>query len=64
MDHNWFYDLTDDHQLSQASPERRRRNPESLLVWLCDRCAKELDEKVQFAGADSGYDGLCWCCGA
>jgi hypothetical protein len=56
MDHNWYYDLTDDHELSQ--------DPESLLVWLCDQCAKELDEKVQFAGTDSHYDGPCWQCGA
>jgi hypothetical protein len=56
MDHNWHYDLTDDHQFSQ--------DPESLLVWLCDRCAAELDEKVQFAGADGDYDGPCWRCGA
>jgi len=56
MDHNWYYDLTDGHELSQ--------DPESLLVWLCDRCAKELDEEVQFAGSDGDYDGPCWCCGA
>jgi hypothetical protein len=60
----WYYDLTDDHHLSQ--------DPESLLVWLCDECAERLEDEgsVQFAGTDAlrstapkaVCDLLCWHC--
>ena len=52
--HNWYYDLTDDHQLSQ--------DRESLLVWLCDECAEKLDDSIQLAGTDRLHDGPCWSC--
>jgi hypothetical protein len=63
-----YYDLTEDHRYSGACPERSRRNPESLLVWLCDDCANRLVAEVQFAGTDGGdeyiaWDVACWQCG-
>lgn len=51
----WYYDLTDDHRLSQDA--------ESLLVWLCAECAASLSDQVQPAGTDCLHDGSCWQCG-
>ena len=64
MTHQWYRDLADDHRYSDAHPERSRRDPESLLVWLCDDCANRLAE-VQFAGTDAvdeyiACDVPCW----
>ena len=66
MSHNWCYDLADDHHFSQACPERKRRNPESLLVWLCDECATglEAEGEVCFASTDALCDIRCRHCGA
>jgi hypothetical protein len=55
MTHAWYYDLTDDHRLSQ--------DPESLLIWLCDDCASRLAAEAQFAGTDALCDAACWQCG-
>ncbi len=57
MNRNWYYDLTEDHCHSH--------DRESLLVWLCDDCAAELEatDEVQFAGSDEMDDAPCWRCG-
>jgi hypothetical protein len=55
MTHKWYYDLTEDH--------RHSRDPESLLVWLCDDCANRLAAEVQFASSDGFCDTPCWKCG-
>jgi hypothetical protein len=56
MRHNWYYDLTDDHRFSGDA--------ESLLVWLCDECATQLeaDALVQFASTDALCGVPCWIC--
>ena len=58
MHRNWYYDLAEDH--------RHSGDAESLLVWLCDDCAAELEAKdeIQFAGSDEMDDAPCWQCGA
>ena len=58
MNRKWYYDLTEDHRHSEDA--------ESLLVWLCDDCAVELEAKgeIQFAGSDEMDDAPCWRCGA
>ena len=56
MRHKWYYDLTHDHRFSEDS--------ESLLVWLCDDCAIQLeaDALVQIASTDALCDVPCWIC--
>lgn len=56
----WYYDDTDDGEVV-----REYGYPEdgTTLVWLCDRCAEELGDKVSHASEDSLCDSLCWRCG-
>ncbi len=56
MEHKWYHDLSDDHRFSGDA--------ESLLVWLCNNCAAQLeaDALVQFASTDALCDVPCWLC--
>jgi len=59
----WYYDETEG---TEVYNELLGYNPDGdRLVWLCDRCAEELERKgkVSYASEDDSYDCSCWQCG-
>jgi hypothetical protein len=52
--HAWYYDQTPDKKYSD--------DPEGNLVWVCDRCARDLRLEVEFAGTDVDKDAPCDIC--
>ena len=57
MTHNWYYDITPD--LRHAGDDDG-----STIVWLCDECARPLEQagEIQFASTDQIADVPCWEC--
>lgn len=56
----WYYDETGDGEIV-----REFGDPDdgSILVWLCDQCAQELDCEVSLASEDDLNEAPCWRCG-